>query len=94
MLLKTIKEFSPTEIHIFYDSPVSKSGELAAKTRTILEKYGLRGGAKAVKSPDFEVLKGEIVATSDFPVIKKAKKVVDIPGYIAKKIGVKIQKMP
>ena len=94
LLLKTIKEFSPTEIHIFYDSPVSKSGKLAVKTRTMLEKYGLSGGSKAVKSPDFEVLKGEIVATSDFPVIKKAKKVVDIPGYIAKKIGVKIQKMP
>lgn len=94
LFLKTIKVFSPKKIHIYYDSPVSKSGELAAKTRTMLEKYGLRGEAKAVKSPDFEVLKGEIVATSDFPVIKKAKKVVDIAGFIAKKIGAKIKKMP
>jgi len=94
LILNTIKEFSPKKIHLFYDSPVSKSGKLAAKTRTILEKYNLTGGAKAVKSPDFEVLKGEIVATSDLPVIKKAKKIVDIPEYIAKKIGAKIEKMP
>ena len=37
LLLKTIKEFSPKKVHIYYDSPVSKSGELAAKTRTMLE---------------------------------------------------------
>ena len=94
LLLKTIKEFSPKKIHIYYDSPVSKSGELAAKTRTLLEKYRLMGEARAVKSPDFEVLKGEIVATSDFPVIKRAKKVVDIAGFIAKRIGAKIEEIP
>jgi len=72
----------------FYDAQVSKSGELAALTRSLIKKSGLDGDAQAVKQADLATLKSSnIVASSDAVIIEKAKRVVDLAGEIAKIIA-------
>lgn len=88
MLLDFVKECKPSSVYIFFDSPISHSGDLSAKIRAMLKKAGLRGDAKAVPQADVEVVKtGEIVSSSDCVVIDKAVKVLDIAGELARKMA-------
>ena len=76
---------------LFYDSPVSKSGELARITKSLIEKHKVTGSAVTDKNVDFELIKTSkkydgIIATSDGPVIDKVENVLDIPFWICKKL--------
>lgn len=84
----------PESINFFYDSPVSKSGELADLTEQILENHDVTGGAETNKNVDFALVNlskklGGIVATSDGAVIDRVDSVIDIPNWIFKKNPVK-----
>lgn len=86
LVMRTLKQNPPKETLIFFDSPVSRSGELAAITRQKMEKYGIKGTAQAAKQADNAVLKkGQVAATSDSVILQKAKKTIDIAGYIVRK---------
>lgn len=85
IILSPLSKHKPAEALFFYDSQVSKSGELAALTRTLIKKSELNGDAQAVKQADVATLKlSIIVASSDAVIIEKATKVVDLAGEIAR----------
>ncbi len=85
LIMQTLKQNPPQETLIFFDSPVSKSGELAAITRKKMEEYGINGTAQVVKQADNAVLRrGQVAATSDSVILQKAKKTFDLAGYIAR----------
>ena len=72
-----------------YDSPVSKSGELAKLTNHLIKTHELNGIAVTNKNVDFELVKlakkcDGIVATSDGAVMDKVEHVLDIPYWICK----------
>jgi hypothetical protein len=79
---------SNPEVHVFLDSPVSRSGELASFLRGTLLMRGIRGDVKAVRSPDAEILRAleaspaSAVATSDTVILDRAARCVDLPGEI------------
>jgi hypothetical protein len=86
LIMQTLKQNPPKETLIFFDSPVSKSGELAAITRQKMKEYRIKGTAQVVKQADNAVLKkGQVVATSDSVILQKAKKTFDLAGHIVRK---------
>jgi hypothetical protein len=90
-IMNILTPHKPAFICFFYDSPVSKSGELAMITDTLIHIHKLHGIALTNKNVDFELVKlskkyNGIVATSDGPIIDKVKNVLDIPYEICKKL--------
>lgn len=83
ILLEMLKRFHPTRVLFLFDSPISKSGDLASYVADRLRATGLSGEARAVKVPE-TILVGHhgIVATSDSAIIDRVEKVVDLAGYV------------
>lgn len=70
-------------VTVYYDAPMSRSGELAALTRTILAAAGLAGSAEAVPVPEALLLAdGGVIASSDTDLIDRCSQVVDVAGEI------------
>ncbi len=90
LVFEALEEGQPQTALFFLDSPISKSGELAARIRQMLEEKGLPSDAQAVEAPGKELLSsGGIIATSDSILIDKAERVFDLAGYvISKRLGV------
>ncbi len=70
-------------VMFWYDAPMSRSGELAANTRRILQQHHLRGEAQAVPVPEKRLLEFEgVIATSDTYLIDRSRVVADVAGEI------------
>jgi len=71
LLLDDLKYLKISDCIIYFDKPVSKSGELAAKVSTEMIKTNIRGHAQTVDSPDFMLkhAKKGFIATSDSSII-------------------------
>ena len=70
---------------------MSKSGELAKLTNSLLKNNQLHGNAVTNKNVDYELVKlvknhDGIVATSDGAVMDKIENILDIPREICKKL--------
>jgi len=73
----------PEALTILFDAPVSKSGELAQRTRETLAAQGLSVEARAVPVPERELIDFPgAVATSDTHLIDLKEVVVDLAGEI------------
>lgn len=88
LIFKVMKKIKPNYILFVFDSPISRSGELAQEFRELLEKERLSGDAIAIRVPE-HILIGfrGIVASSDTAIIDKSRKVVDLAGDILKREG-------
>ena len=85
LIIQAIKNLKPAQTIFIVDQPISKSGELAAKIRNLLQKHNIKGTAKTTKHPDKELTQTPgIIATSDTIIINKAQKTFDLPAYILK----------
>jgi hypothetical protein len=73
-------------VEVFYDAPLSRSGELARRTREIFASRGLTVQAAAVPVPEreLEVFPGAI-ATSDTVLIDAHETLVDLAGEIIRR---------
>jgi hypothetical protein len=70
-------------LQVFYDAPLSLSGELAGRTREILASRGLTVQARAVPVPERELAAFDgPIATSDTALIDAHAPVVDLAGEI------------
>lgn len=88
-IASTLKPHKPKSINFIYDSPVSKSGELAKLTGKILKDLEVSGSADTNKNVDFALVNlskkpGGIVATSDGAVIDRVDRFIDIPHEICR----------
>jgi hypothetical protein len=83
LLLNLLKRAKPCQSLILFDSPISRSGELAREVRDCMKKERLPGDAMAVRVPE-KLMTGfpGIIATSDTAIIDQSEKVVDLAGYI------------
>lgn len=86
LLLDLLKRVKPRQTLFLFDSPISRSGELAQEVRGCLRKENLPGDAMAVRVPE-KILIGfpGRVATSDTAIIDRSHKVVDLAGYVLSK---------
>lgn len=89
LILSQIAHYPPRLTQFFYDSQVSKSGEICIMIREKLNELKLNGGAETVKQVDTTLKKdrGDIVATSDTIIIAQTSAVVDIPRRIFEIVG-------
>ncbi|WP_461865296.1 DUF434 domain-containing protein [Thermococcus sp.] len=92
-IIETIVSFlstlKPREVVFLYDMGVSRSGEIAGLTMDLIKKYGLKGKALTVKSPDYELRSFEVVCTSDIGIISKISYVFDLPKALGAFLGMR-----
>jgi hypothetical protein len=83
LLLNFLKRVKPRQTLFLFDSPISRSGELALEVRGRMQKENLPGDAMAVRVPE-KILIGfpGAVATSDTAIIDQSRKVVDLASYV------------
>jgi len=83
LLLNFLKRVKPRQTLFLFDSPISRSGELALEVRVRMQKENLPGDAMAVRVPE-KILIGfpGTVATSDTAIIDRSHKVADLAGYV------------
>jgi hypothetical protein len=89
-ILKTISRCKPSEAVLMFDSQMSRSGELAAEVRRMLEQFEIIGDAQAVTGVDFKVRAFDVVASGDRAVIERVKAVWDLPAEILKRKRTKV----
>ncbi len=97
-IINILNQQNPEQICFFYDSPVSKSGELANLTNSLIKTLEVNGVAQTNKNVDFELVKlskeyGGIIATSDGVVMDKVDKILDIPYWVLKSIKDNLKKI-
>jgi len=87
LILNVLKKWKPRKTLFLFDAPISMSGKLAEEIRDRLKRENLLGDAKAVKVPE-KILIGfpGVIATSDTAIINPSKKVLDLAGYILRKL--------
>lgn len=77
-----LKDLHVSEAIYYYESQISRSGEVSAFTRESLAKFGLKGNAVTTKSVDSVIIKeGCIAITSDSALILRVKRFFDLAGY-------------
>jgi hypothetical protein len=64
VICRTLREFPPREIAFYFDSPMSRSGELAGMYERRLQEMGLNGSARAVPVPERHLCGRDCVAAS------------------------------
>lgn len=73
----------PGPVLVLYDAPLSRSGELARRTRELFAAQGIRAEVRAVPVPEKELLVFPgAVATSDTHLIDACQELVDLAGEI------------
>jgi hypothetical protein len=85
LILEKLKEHHPKETHFAYDKQVSKSGELAFKTRTMMAEFELEGTATTAQKTDIATLRsGGVIVSSDSVVVQKAKRILNLAGELVR----------
>lgn len=88
-VLNLLNKHHPIFINFLFDSPVSKSGELAKLTNSILEDQGVKGSAETAHNVDYELVKRSkeyngVVATSDGVIMDGVESILDIPYWFCR----------
>jgi hypothetical protein len=74
-------------VMVWYDAPMSRSGELAASTRRIFQACQLAGDAQAVPVPEKQLLEfSGVIGSSDTYLIDQAEQVIDVAGEIIRQL--------
>ncbi|MCE5215100.1 MAG: DUF434 domain-containing protein [Methanobacterium sp.] len=88
-IISLVKIYKPTNVHFFFDSQVSKSGELSKITQQILLAQEVTGSADTASNVDYQLINlsnetDGVVATSDSIIMDKVDYILDIPSFILK----------
>ncbi len=83
LLADFLRVHRPGPVTVLYDAPLSRSGELARRTREVFAARGITAEVRAVPVPEKELLAfSGAVATSDTHLIDACKDLVDLAGEI------------
>jgi hypothetical protein len=82
-LARCLSQHAVAAVQVWYDAPMSGSGDLAARTQEIFLAAGLEATARAVPVPEVKLAaSGGAVASSDTQLIAACRQLVDIAGEI------------
>ncbi len=85
LIFKVLKKAKPRHTLFLFDSPISKSGELAQEVRRRLRQEGLLGDARTMGAPEKTLNRYPgVVATTDTAIIDQSIMAVDLSGHILK----------
>ncbi|MEW6660412.1 MAG: DUF434 domain-containing protein [Thermodesulfobacteriota bacterium] len=88
LLAEYLTQHQAGPVHVFYDAPLSLSGELARRTRELWAEKGLAVTAAAVPVPERELLAlASPLASSDTALIDQGEIMVDLAGEIIRRQG-------
>ena len=74
-------------VQVWYDQPMSRSGELAAATRRIWQDCGIMAEAQAVPVPEKKLLEfAGVIDSSDTALIDRVEQIVDVAGEIIRQL--------
>ncbi len=83
LLARSLARAGVASVAAWFDAPISKSGELAARVEDILEQNGVPARARAVPVPERELLRHQgPVATSDSDLLDRVAQPLDLAGEI------------
>jgi len=85
LLLHDLRYLKLKNTLIFFDKPVSRSGELASRVSYAMKEYGLNGNADTAESPDFILKQADTgyIATSDSIIIDRSQvQVFDLARHV------------
>ncbi|BAD86132.1 hypothetical protein, conserved, containing DUF434 domain [Thermococcus kodakarensis KOD1] len=91
IVVESLSRLKVSKAIFFYGKNVPKSGIVRKITEEAIEKYGLSGDVRLVKSPDFELKAFSIVATADVGIISRVEHVFDVPLHVSGRLGVEIR---
>ncbi len=88
-VLSLVNIYHPSNVQVFFDAQVSKSGELAKLTEEIMEEQGVEGSARTAPNVDHQLItlsqeSDGVVASSDSVIMDQVDYILDIPCYIRK----------
>lgn len=87
LLCRYLDRYNVGPVQVWYDAPMSGSGELAATTRRIFQACQVVGDAQTARSPEAKLLEsGEVIASSDSYLIDRAAAVADLAGEIIRQL--------
>jgi hypothetical protein len=82
-VLEVLSDASPKEVVFLFDSPISKSGDLARHVADRLKAVGLLGESRAVKVPERTLIGYDgVVSTSDSAIVDQVEKAIDLAGHV------------
>ncbi len=84
MIGDLLDEIRPKSVTIYLDAPISKSGRMALRIRNILRDVRV----VTSKHVDSDLLRHEVVASSDSLIISKAECIVDLPREILRRANI------
>ncbi len=83
MVVGFLADYTPKEVRVYFDAPMSRSGEIAQLYRRLMHQRGVPGSAAVVPSPERLFLHdGGVVASSDSAVMDSSRQLVDLPFLI------------
>jgi len=85
LIFETLVNYRPKRIIFYFDSPMSKSGELASLVREKIKEFKLNGESFAVNVPEKYLMNLSYVSTSDYAIVDKVKNVFDLAGFIVRR---------
>ncbi len=88
-LKRALAKLPLAQVVVYFDAPLSRSGELAAETRKLLETQSFSLEVYTVPSADPCLREASLIATSDSALIDQACKVFDLGAYTLKCLGFK-----
>jgi len=85
-MVETLRSLGVSRAMVYYDAQISRSGDMASATRSIMEERGLNGLCSTQRSVDHAIAKDRGVAvTSDSAILARVDSFFDLPAYLAKK---------
>jgi hypothetical protein len=88
-IMKFLALAAPARAEILLDEQISMSGGLADRIRGMMTQLAVPGTVRTAKDVDHQLkLMDGIIATSDGNIIDAARFVVDIPGEMARRMGI------
>ncbi len=89
MFFNFLSSCKPKKLIVYFDAPMSRSGELASIYRKRIGSLKIDGNALAVPVPESQFPYDEaVVASSDSEVIDKSKAWIDLPQLISSKMNI------
>jgi hypothetical protein len=84
LIIEALGDLGVAEVFVMLDQRMSRSGDLAAEIRGLMERAKILGDARAVAVPEKELVElGGPVATSDSALMDQVAAVFDLAGWVA-----------
>ncbi len=88
-LVEALKRLPLKGGQIYFDAPISRSGDLAALCRKMIQQTGLLFSCETVSSADRALQGAPLLASSDAALIEQAEEVFDLGAYVLRKLHLK-----